>query len=149
MCCQGQAKGVWLLPLIEGLVVTPNLLHIRPGGAGHLHVCVTIPTFQYGVRSAGVCPSRPSSSRLQKLPDFRCFLLRSPPGVHQKGPADRSGDPPHHVLTVARVLTQGLMIINQPDGILVHPGGLGQRFSLGGTGSRVLMIWNLASAMIS
>ena len=120
---------MWLLPLIEGMEVLPNIPHIRPLGVGHTQGRVPIPTFQYGVRYVGV---RPYHGRLQTCPDLCCCLLHSPSGVCQKGPDYVSSEPPHHVLTVAGVLTQSCTLINQPDGILGHPEGARGSFLLGG-----------------
>ena len=127
MCCQGQARGVCILPLIEGLEVPPDLLYIRPGGVGRPHGRVPIPPFQYGVCSAG---ARPSLGRLQTRPDLCCCLLCLSPGVRHKRPVDGSGDTHHHVLTIARVPEQGRALINQPDGIWGHPEGVRGAFHL-------------------
>ena len=115
--------------MIEGLEVPPELFHIRTGGVGRPRGRVLIPTFQYGVRSAGVRPSRGS---LQTRPDLHRCLLRSPPGVLHQGPSDGYSEPPHQVSTVAIIPVQGRTLINQPDGILGHPEGERRAFHLGG-----------------
>ena len=94
LCSQVHARGVWLLPLIEGLELTPELLHICPGGVGRMCRHMPIPTFQYGVRSVVV---HPSCWRLQAFPDISCCLFYSPPGIRHQWPADGSLDTPLHV----------------------------------------------------
>ena len=99
---------MWILPLIEDLEVPPDLLHIRRGGVGRPYGCVLIPPFHNGVRSVGV---RPSCGRLHTRPHLLCCLLRSSTGVYHEGLVDGSGDPPHHVVAVARVLLHGLTLM--------------------------------------
>ena len=48
VCFQGKTRGVWILPLIEGLELPPDILHIRPGGVWRPHRRMPILTFQYG-----------------------------------------------------------------------------------------------------
>ena len=69
VCCQWQARGVWLVPLIEGLEVPPDFLHIRLGGVGRLRGRVPILLLQYGVHSVGIFPYH---GRLQTPPDLSC-----------------------------------------------------------------------------
>ena len=57
VCSQEQARGVWLLPLIEVLEIPPDLFNVCPVGFGHLCGRVMLSTFQYGVQSTGVCLS--------------------------------------------------------------------------------------------
>ena len=113
MCIQGQTRGVWLLPLVEGLENPPDIIHVRSGGVGRPCGRVTIPPFQYGVRSAGV---RPSCGRLNTHPDLCFCLLHLPPGIRHQVPADGSHDPPRHVLAVVGVPEQGRSFVNQLDG---------------------------------
>ena len=77
-----------------------------------------IPPSQYSVHSVGV---RPSRGRLQKRPNLRCCLLCSSLGVRHEGTTDGSGDPPHHVVVVARALLHERTLTNQPDGVWGHP----------------------------
>ena len=47
---------MWILSLIEGLEVLPDLLYIYLGGVGCRCGRMPIPTFQYGIRSMGSAP---------------------------------------------------------------------------------------------
>ena len=113
VCGQGQGRGVWLLPLIEGLEIPPDLFHVFPGGFGRPCGRMPIPTFHYGVHSTGV---RPSCDRLQTRPDLCFCLICSPPGIRHQGTEDGSCDPPCQVSDVAGVLAQGLSFFNKQYG---------------------------------
>ena len=118
--------------------VPPYLLHICPGRVGRPHVPVPVPEFQYGVRSVQV---RLSGFWLQARPDYCCGLLGSSPRVHQEGAPDGLGEAPRHVAVVARVVFEGLPLLNQPYGVEGHPEGVrGELQGGGGSGSKFLMV---------
>ena len=127
-----------VLPLIQGLEVPPDILHIGPRRVGRPHGCVAVPAFQYSVRSVRVCLS---CCRIQERPDRCCSLLKSSPRVHQQGDPDGLGDVPRHVMVVTRVAAEGCPHINQPDGFGGHPEG--ERGALRGGGARLQVIYGL------
>ena len=120
MYCHRQARGVWLLPLIEGLEIPPDLFHVRLVGFGCPYGRMQISTFQYSVRSAGVCSSR---VRLHTRPDLRCCIFSSPPVIRHQGTAYGSRRPPHHVLVVAGFQSKVVFLsINRMESGDIHRG---------------------------
>ena len=139
---------MWVLLLIQDMEPPPELLHISPGRVGQPRRCVTVPAFQYGVRSARV---HLYHCWLQSRPDFCCSLLFFSTRVHQQGAPDGLGEPPRHIKVVARDAVEVCLCINQPDEFGGHQEGA--RGVLqgggGGVGSKFLMAWNFISTMPS
>ena len=126
---------MWVLPLIKGLGVPPEFLHIGPVKVGRPRACMLVPMFQYGVCSSRV---RLSQRWLQTLPDFRCGLLGLSLGVQQQGLLDGLHEDPCHVAVVARVAVEGCPRINQLDGFGRHPKGARGEIQGGGGWLQVL-----------
>ena len=146
VCRQGQASKVWILPLIEGLEIPPDLFYVCPGGVGHPCGHVSISTFQYGIRSAGSAPPMAGSINAPISVSASSARLRESAIRDQRTTL---------VIPVTMFrLWQGfrhkasLLSIKQMEAGDIQM-GQGGSFILGGDGSRALKVWNSSSSLVS